>query len=432
VKAAPALLSLALTTAVLGVAALGVAALGGACATVPAEAARGAARPAFPAYPDAKFIVFSDPHLYDPAAFVASGEQPADRAQRLSGLAGPSAEILDSGLEAMSHIAADFVLVAGDLTQDGEEADHLAMARRLEALRAGGKKVYVIPGNHDVEDGDARSFLHGARLAVPGVGPEEFAKIYEDFGYGEARSRAPDSLSYEAEPLPGLVLLALDDNRWKENLDGRQPIRGGRLSQATLAWLRSRLGAAAESGMAVIVMQHHEVLEHMKFSAVGVRGTLVDGASALASLYARTGARLVFSGHFHSQDAAVQRRPDGFVCDVATGSFIEYPCPFRVVVLEGGRASFETRLVESIPSRPSRFQAGALEATFAFVRAQAELDLAHAGVPSFLARVLAGNFAEDYLEHYPGAAERAQDKLWSQERPLDPFALDLSRGLLSD
>jgi hypothetical protein len=391
---------------------------------------RAEATKVFPPYPDATFIVFSDPHLYDPAAF-AEGSLPTPAfAEPLKYLPGPSVEILDAALGMMSGIAADFVLVSGDLTQDGEEADHLALARRLEALRAQGKKVYVIPGNHDVEDGDARSHFFGHDIPAPSLGPEEFARIYADFGYGDSVSRAPDSLSYEAEPLPGLTLLALDDNLWKDNKPGQEPRRGGRLAPGTKAWLERRLAAADAAGRAVIVMQHHEVLEHMRGSTILIPGALVDSSESLASLYARLGARLVFTGHFHAHDAALSRRAGGFVCDASTGSLIAFPSPFRIVRLSEGKASFETRLIESIPSRPELFPAASRRAEERLVEHLVERSLARLGAWRSLSAPIARRVAEDYLAHYPGAP--APDRLWAQADSLAPFELDLSRGLLSE
>ncbi len=381
-----------------------------------------------PAYPAASFVVFSDPHLYDPAAFPAgSGEEDA------SGLAGPSAEILDAAIGIISGLPADFVLVTGDLSQDGELADHLAFARRLEALRAGGKRVYVIPGNHDVKDGAAHFSMLGDAIPAPSVGPEEFARIYSDFGYGEALSRASDSLSYEAEPLPGLTLLALDDNRWRENPPAKKAITGGRLTAATLAWLESRLSAAAASGRAVIVAQHHEILEHWRGQKAISPDYIIEGADDLAALYSRWGARLAFTGHYHAQDAAILRRADGsFVCDASTGSLVNYPCPIRVVRIDGGFARFRTVLVPSIASRPEGF----LEKARAVARDGAALRagkaLRRAGAWPSLAAGIADRAAEDFLAHYPGGPSKGVDRLWSQASPLEAFSVDLSLGLMSD
>jgi 3',5'-cyclic AMP phosphodiesterase CpdA len=388
-----------------------------------------------PAYPTACFIVVSDPHLYDPAAFDEEGAlgTKEERESPDPCLPGPSAEILDDALASISGIAADFVLFTGDLSLDGERADHLAFARRLEKIRASGKRVYVVPGNHDVNVGAARYYYRGAAMGAHSIGPEEFAKIYADFGYGDAASRAPDSLSYEARPLPGLTLLALDDSRWRENRPSLEPINSGRLTSATRAWLESRLSAAAAEGRAVIVMQHHEVLEHWRGQRLLHPEYLVEGSAELARLYARLGARLVFTGHYHAQDATLLRRADGsFVCDATTSSLVYYPCAFRLVKIEGGRASFESLFVDSIPSQPELFLEKARTAARAGAEAEAEITFERKGFWPALASSLAKRAATDFLGHYPGSGERAIDRLWSQSEPLAPFALDLSLGIMAN
>ncbi len=62
-----------------------------------------------------------------------------------------------------------------------------------------------------------------------------------ELGYGAAIAQDPDSLSYVAEPVQGLRILALDSNRYKENPPGHHPIAGGAFSEQTLAWIQTQL-----------------------------------------------------------------------------------------------------------------------------------------------------------------------------------------------
>ena len=389
-----------------------------------------------PSYPAATFAVFSDPHLYDPEAFRAEAEAKGYRAARSLGsadssLAGPPEELLDKALGMISGIAPDFVLVSGDLTQDGERADHLAFARRLAALSARGIRVFVIPGNHDIDDGDSH-FTRGRKMVLsPSIGPGEFADIYADFDYADAVSRAPDSLSYEAQPMPGLALLALDDNRWRENPPGEKAVTGGRISAATRAWLESRLSAAAAAGKAVILAQHHGILEHWRGQKTVQGAYLVDRGDELAALYARWGVRLAFTGHYHAQDAAVRIHGDGSsICDASTGSLVNFPSPIRIVRIEGGRAEFRTILVDAIPSCPDGFPVRARAIAEASVRRRTDRTLRRLGVLPPLSSSIAARAAEDFLGHYSAGGDRSG--LWSQEKPLAPFTLDLSLGIVSE
>ena len=82
------------------------------------------------------------------------------------------------------------------------------MAGKLKRLVDSGKKVFVVPGNHDVRNGKSVRFQGDRTDPVPSVTADAFGKIYGDFGYQGAIERDQDSLSYLAEPVPGLWLLA--------------------------------------------------------------------------------------------------------------------------------------------------------------------------------------------------------------------------------
>ena len=52
-----------------------------------------------------------------------------------------------------------------------------------------GIQVVVIPGNHDINNRNAASFDGRSRQMAEAVSANEFAEIYNDFGYDEALSR---------------------------------------------------------------------------------------------------------------------------------------------------------------------------------------------------------------------------------------------------
>jgi len=135
----------------------------------------------------------------------------------------------------------------------------------------------VVPGNHDVLNSHAVRYDGETEQRVDWITPERFRDIYAEFGFREAIARDPDSLSYAAEPVSGLWVLALDSCRYREHES--EPLGSGRIYSATLRWLK---------GMAV---------------------------------------KVAFTGHEHAHDI----RFDGSLYDVATGSLIGYACPYRIV-----------------------------------------------------------------------------------------------------
>ena len=61
-----------------------------------------------------------------------------------------SAPIFDLIVERIIARKPDALLIAGDLTKDGEKASHEYVIKRLTKIKESGIPVYIIPGNHDV------------------------------------------------------------------------------------------------------------------------------------------------------------------------------------------------------------------------------------------------------------------------------------------
>ncbi|MDR2687156.1 MAG: metallophosphoesterase, partial [Oscillospiraceae bacterium] len=115
-----------------------------------------------------QFYLITDLHYFE-NALGASG--PAYEARSLTDqkcIAETGASI-DS---ALAQLAADtrtnIVLIAGDMTFNGEAASHRGVIKKLEALRAGGKTIYMVTGNHD-GDNEPYAFSGAARVPVEGT-----------------------------------------------------------------------------------------------------------------------------------------------------------------------------------------------------------------------------------------------------------------------
>jgi 3',5'-cyclic AMP phosphodiesterase CpdA len=307
-------------------------------------------------FPQTDFMVFSDPHFY-----LAQKGAPPVSANRggLGKMAADSAEIGRAAADLIRERKPAFVLVPGDLTENGSLAEHRFCAALLGRIEQGGTRVFVIPGNHDI-----RKSAGGA--ATPGdpedyvTTPERFADLYKEFGYGDALYRDEHSLSYVAEPVPGLWLLALDATVYT-NEDGAGTDRGyiyDRFPPATLFWIEDMLAGAAARGKAVIVMQHYAVLEHFRLQKQAFPGYVLDHYAEVAAMYAHYRLHVVFSGHFHSQDITLRRYPQkGFLYDIETGSLVTYPCALREVqVTDQGRMRITTDYITATRSHPRDFR----------------------------------------------------------------------------
>ena len=74
------------------------------------------------------------------------------------------------------------VLLSGDNADDGGEVSHREVAKELKRLEDAGIKVFVVPGNHDINN---RSYTYagGTSALTDPTNEAEFAEIYKDFGY---------------------------------------------------------------------------------------------------------------------------------------------------------------------------------------------------------------------------------------------------------
>jgi hypothetical protein len=301
-----------------------------------------------------RFAVFSDPHFYDGQKLgTSSPEFQAYLAQDRK-LIAESSEILTTVIKELQAKTLDFVLVAGDLTKDGEEVNHQVLASRLAELEAGGKKVYVVPGNHDINNPHALSYLTSPPRTVANVSPREFKRIYAEFGYGEALSVDPHSLSYIAEPVPGVWLFALDSCRYA----GGGVTEGG-FSDATQRWVLNRLTAARKLGKKVIGLMHHGLLEHFTGQSILFPEYVIENWQKVSRLFSDKGLNLVFTGHFHSNDITSADFTSSSLTDVETGSLVTFPCPYRTIDFDvaDARLAVETEFVKAIPSHPDDFPA---------------------------------------------------------------------------
>lgn len=316
-----------------------------------------------PAYPDARFMVMTDIHLYD-AALGTSGPAWEEYAAQDQKLLKESREILAAAVDAIRAEKPEFVLVPGDLTKDGELRGHEELAAVLAELRQEGIKTYVLPGNHDVNNPAALRFPpSGKAERVPNVGPEEFARIYRESGYGEALYRDPESLSYVAQPVPGLWLLAIDSAKYDYGPDAREPESSGAVREETYAWIEARLAEAGRDGIAVLAAEHHPILEHADGMKQRHPDFIVDDNWRLAGLLASYNVRVLFSGHFHANSVVRHTwgkdAPEGLrgkhIVDIETGALSTWPCYYRSVRLSSldGSMTVSTRRVDQIPSLES-------------------------------------------------------------------------------
>ena len=225
----------------------------------------------------------------------------------------------------------DVLIISGDLTNNGEKASHKELADKLESIeQETGTKIYVIPGNHDIKNPWARGFQGSEQYVTDTITPEDFADIYQDFGYTEAVSRDEGSLSYLATPSKDLWLLMLDTSISEFNELMGNPMINGELSPETLAWIRKCGEQAKNENARLVAVMHHNLLDHSK---VLNKGFTLDNNEEALEVFKECGIQLVFSGHIHLQNI----KSDGTdhpIYDIATGSLGVYPVQYGILTFD--------------------------------------------------------------------------------------------------
>jgi len=374
-----------------------------------------------PQYPPVDFIVMSDLHVYD-TSLGTTGSAFESYLLNDRKLLRESQEILNAALDSIIALKPGIVLIAGDLTKDGERSGHEIVASNLARLKAAGKTVYVIPGNHDINNPHAFKYEGSTKQSVPTITADDFARIYADYGFSQAIYRDSDSLSYVVEPVSGLWLLALDSCRYKENTGKDEPVTDGRFSPATLGWIEQMLEKAARGNKAVIVMMHHGVMEHYKGQEKNYGEYIVDDFEDVGRLFAGYNVRLVFTGHYHAQDITVKKFPGNkYLFDIETGSLVTYPLPYRIVDIGADQQmSIRTERVTSIPSHPGDLSEYARSYLLEGIASIATRTIMKYNVDEKEASMLAKQVAEAFAAHYAG-----DENLTPGKEPIQQWGLSL-------
>lgn len=297
------------------------------------------ARPYEPA--DKNILVMSDVHVMSPELLVSEGTAFDSYLASDRKLLVESESILKAMVDTVLALSPELVLITGDLTKDGEKLSHDLVASYLDELDAAGIKVLVIPGNHDVNNPHALYYDGETTDYAQTVTKEEFAAIYDKYGYGEGSERDPNSLSYVTEPYDGLVVIGIDACKYEENKfisngdASDECVTSGRVKDETLQWISDKAEDAHRHGKQVIAMMHHNLVEHFNMQGSIAAPYVVDSAATVRQALMDAGINTVFTGHFHIQDIAMDyndAKTDS-IYDISTGSTVTYPCPFRRVRL---------------------------------------------------------------------------------------------------
>ncbi|MGA2406577.1 MAG: metallophosphoesterase [Bacteroidales bacterium] len=380
------------------------------------------------AMPHMKIAVMSDIHYLDAtllkndAAAGAAFQTYLNYDPKLIEFSGP---ILKKAIAQIVASKPDILLIPGDLTKDGEKVSHETMAKLLKQISNHGIKVFVIPGNHDINNPEAVAYDGNNMSPTPTISANDFANIYSGFGYKDAISRDDYSLSYVCQPFNKVWILGIDDCKYY--LNGTLAIVSGVIKEGTMKWIQDRLAEAKKKNITVLAMMHHGIMEHYAGQETLDPGYVTDNWEANADALTDAGLRVMFTGHYHANDITMRAKGKNVLFDIETGSLVTPPSPFRIISMDPNTIYLDTKHVTSIdvplPSGldfltySNIFISGHLDGIFTYMLSNNPYN-----VPLGTAAQIAPFFRNAFMAHYAGdehitPEEQAEDDYVGQLSP---------------
>lgn len=222
---------------------------------------------------------------------------------------------------------ADIVLIAGDLSFNGEKESHLEFIKLLNELKTAGKKVYVITADHDFknEDDSCFAFDESGRLTPESTRREELFDLYYEFGFSDAIAVDRQHLSYVSQLCDGVRLLALNNDGAD---DGQR-----RFDEEHIKWIKEQTKKARDDGQIMFAMNHYPLLPGQPIFSI-VPSAVQKESDAVTTMLADEGVHLVFTGHMHNHsiNEKITEKGNKFY-DVCTGSIIADPAIIRHITI---------------------------------------------------------------------------------------------------
>lgn len=103
-------------------------------------------------------------------------------------------EITEGLVNSVIELSPDALILAGDISFNGEKFSHEELAEILKRVKNAGIQVLVLPGNHDLYNERAYAFSGKYIYGVENINESTFEEIYWDYGYKRAFLRDEASL----------------------------------------------------------------------------------------------------------------------------------------------------------------------------------------------------------------------------------------------
>lgn len=288
---------------------------------------------------ETKFYLISDPHFFA-TELGCSGEEYEDFMHYEQKCFAETESINNSVFAWLKNAdEADTLLIAGDLSFNGERKSHEKFLKLLYELKDSGKKIFVVTADHDFKytDGETFAFPETGRYSPERTKRDELFDMYRDFGFGDAIAADRENLSYVAQLGDGVRLLCINCD-YKEK--GKYYFKDEQLK-----WIKQQTEKAREDNQTMIAMCHYPILPGQPLFQL-ISPMMIKDAYEFAALLADEGVKMIFTGHMHNQSINfIETEKGNRLYDITTGAIIADPAFIRHVTVTDGKAE-----IKSIPT----------------------------------------------------------------------------------
>lgn len=239
-----------------------------------------------------------------------------------------SGAIIDAAFKEIGDSDCDAVLIAGDLSNDGEKVSHAEMREKIALLKEK-KPVYVVYATHDwCSDGNAKRF-EGDKYYndVETMTPPELREFYRDYGVNQSYDEYVNHLgasSYAVKLSDKVRFLGLNDDQDGKGHSG--------YSDEHFEWILKQVRDAKQNGETVIVMEHHLVLPTI--SMLINSGMIIGEHDERAEALAAAGVDFVIVGHSHQQRTKIYTAKNGNkMTQINLGALCGHPSPITTLTI---------------------------------------------------------------------------------------------------
>lgn len=285
--------------------------------------------------------LLADIHVMAPELLIAEGSAYTKDVMQNRKMLHLSHAVWEALVDSMIAEQPDYLLIAGDLTKDGEYVSHERVVSGLQRLDSAGIQTFVIPGNHDIDNTAAYAYNGSKRETVISCSEIDFRELYAPYGYDTTCFEVDSmSLSYVAQLTDSLMLIGIDTY-------------DGTLDTRTLRWITDHADTIAAHHLHAIAMMHHQAVNHFSEQNVYVSASQVENNDSVAYVLATHGVHLLMTGHLHISD--ITKDYPGLLlvdslCEIATGSPIVFPCHYRLLSYTDSTSTLkvQTRLLRAV------------------------------------------------------------------------------------